>query len=85
MNSSPPVMITPPSNITILEGGDARLTCETKGAPKPVVTWKKGILFQISFRQPLYIFYLILLALFVLNINIYLINSITNEAKVTKP
>lgn len=43
VNSSPPKMITAPSDITILEGGDARFTCETKGAPKPVVTWKKEI------------------------------------------
>jgi hypothetical protein len=41
-------MITAPSDITILEGGDARFTCETKGAPKPVVTWKKGKKFIID-------------------------------------
>ncbi|XP_053380573.1 protein sidekick-2-like [Mercenaria mercenaria] len=41
VNSSPPRMIEAPSNITILEGGNARFTCETKGAPKPVVRWGK--------------------------------------------
>ncbi|KAL4239205.1 Protein sidekick-2 [Mactra antiquata] len=41
VNSSPPVMINPPKDISLLEGETARFTCETRGAPKPVVTWKR--------------------------------------------
>ena len=42
VNSSPPELLTSPRNLSIIEGGDARFPCETRGAPKPVVTWSKG-------------------------------------------
>ena len=41
VNSSPE-LLTPPSNVSIVEGGDARFPCETRGAPIPLVTWSKG-------------------------------------------
>lgn len=34
-----PVMETPPSNITVLDGKDATITCRALGAPTPNTTW----------------------------------------------
>ncbi|KAL0893857.1 hypothetical protein ABMA27_013972 [Loxostege sticticalis] len=37
--TSPPVMQTAPSNLTVLDGKDASIACRAIGAPTPNVTW----------------------------------------------
>lgn len=37
--ASPPIMQTPPSNLTVLDGKDATISCRAIGAPTPNVTW----------------------------------------------
>ncbi|KAH9630731.1 hypothetical protein HF086_004022 [Spodoptera exigua] len=37
--ASPPIMQTPPNNLTVLDGKDATITCRAVGAPTPNVTW----------------------------------------------
>ncbi|XP_041977027.1 protein sidekick isoform X3 [Aricia agestis] len=37
--TSPPVMQTAPSNLTVLDGKDATIACRAIGAPTPNVTW----------------------------------------------
>lgn len=32
----------PPSDHTVTEGNTAAFTCQTSGAPKPAITWRKG-------------------------------------------
>jgi len=49
VNSSPPVLLTGPSNVTIVEGKEAKFDCVTRGAPKPEVKWFKG-----NFRHTVY-------------------------------
>ncbi|GBP10993.1 Protein sidekick [Eumeta japonica] len=39
IKTSPPVMQTPPTNLTVLDGKDATITCRAMGAPTPNVTW----------------------------------------------
>ncbi|KAL5018087.1 hypothetical protein ScPMuIL_003809 [Solemya velum] len=39
VNHSPPQFVTRPSNLSIVEGTDARFLCETVGAPSPAVQW----------------------------------------------
>ncbi|XP_026329233.1 protein sidekick isoform X2 [Hyposmocoma kahamanoa] len=39
IKTSPPVMQTPPANLTVLDGKDATITCKAIGAPTPNVTW----------------------------------------------
>ena len=46
VNSSPPEFLTRPSNVTIVAGGDARFPCDTRGAPKPLVTWTKSMYYN---------------------------------------
>ncbi|XP_052268400.1 protein sidekick-like [Dreissena polymorpha] len=41
VNSSPPELLEPPTNVTVIEGNEVLLKCRTRGAPKPVVTWTK--------------------------------------------
>lgn len=42
VNSSPPVVLTGPSNVTVVEGGQAEFMCAVRGAPKPDIAWFKG-------------------------------------------
>ncbi|ESO89015.1 hypothetical protein LOTGIDRAFT_106770, partial [Lottia gigantea] len=42
INSSPPKLTRKPNNITMVQGGEARFPCEASGAPKPVISWRKG-------------------------------------------
>ncbi|XP_063378104.1 protein sidekick isoform X1 [Cydia fagiglandana] len=37
--TSPPVMQSPPANLTVLDGKDATIACRAIGAPTPNVTW----------------------------------------------
>uniref|UniRef100_A0A673FZA3 Protein sidekick-1-like n=1 Tax=Sinocyclocheilus rhinocerous TaxID=307959 RepID=A0A673FZA3_9TELE len=37
-----PSFTTPPSDITVTDGTSAVFTCETSGAPKPAIVWRKG-------------------------------------------
>lgn len=39
IKTSPPIMQTPPSNLTVLDGKDATISCRAIGAPTPNVTW----------------------------------------------
>ncbi|XP_045518694.1 protein sidekick isoform X1 [Pieris brassicae] len=39
IKTSPPVMQSAPSNLTVLDGKDATITCRAVGAPTPNVTW----------------------------------------------
>ncbi|WAQ96469.1 SDK-like protein [Mya arenaria] len=48
VNSSPPEMIIPPQNLTIIERSEALLMCSTRGAPKPSVTWTKTTSLGVS-------------------------------------
>ncbi|XP_036384090.1 protein sidekick-1 isoform X2 [Megalops cyprinoides] len=42
VTSVPPAFTKAPSDITATDGTVAVFTCETSGAPKPAVTWKRG-------------------------------------------
>ncbi|KAM3864644.1 LOW QUALITY PROTEIN: protein sidekick-1-like [Diretmus argenteus] len=42
VSSAAPTFMSPPSNQTITDGNTALFTCQTTGAPKPAITWKKG-------------------------------------------
>ncbi|KAL0272261.1 UNVERIFIED_CONTAM: hypothetical protein PYX00_005306 [Menopon gallinae] len=39
VKTAAPIMETPPSNVTVLDGKDAIMTCHAVGAPSPNVTW----------------------------------------------
>ncbi|XP_072943917.1 protein sidekick isoform X2 [Epargyreus clarus] len=39
IKTSPPIMQTPPANLTVLDGKDATIACRAIGAPTPNVTW----------------------------------------------
>lgn len=39
IKTSPPIMQTPPANLTVLDGKDATIACRAMGAPSPNVTW----------------------------------------------
>uniref|UniRef100_A0A673GMK1 Protein sidekick-1-like n=1 Tax=Sinocyclocheilus rhinocerous TaxID=307959 RepID=A0A673GMK1_9TELE len=42
VTSVSPSFTTPPSDITVTDGMSAVFTCETSGAPKPAIVWRKG-------------------------------------------
>uniref|UniRef100_A0A672MZD8 Sidekick cell adhesion molecule 1 n=1 Tax=Sinocyclocheilus grahami TaxID=75366 RepID=A0A672MZD8_SINGR len=42
VTSVSPSFTTPPSDITVTDGTSAVFTCETSGAPKPAIVWRKG-------------------------------------------
>ena len=42
VNSAPPTFVQRPVDITVIETEDAKFQCETRGAPKPVVSWSRG-------------------------------------------
>lgn len=50
-----PSFTTPPSDITVTDGTSAVFTCETSGAPKPAIVWRKGTLYYI--HTPLHVIY----------------------------
>lgn len=37
-----PIFLFPPTDQTVTEGTTAFFTCQTRGAPKPAITWRKG-------------------------------------------
>lgn len=37
-----PTFTSPPSDQTVTDGNTALFTCQTSGAPKPAITWRKG-------------------------------------------
>lgn len=37
-----PAFASPPSDQTVTDGNRALFTCQTSGAPKPAITWRKG-------------------------------------------
>ncbi|KAG6449472.1 hypothetical protein O3G_MSEX006098 [Manduca sexta] len=39
IKTSPPIMQSPPANLTVLDGKDATISCRAIGAPTPNVTW----------------------------------------------
>ncbi|XP_061684994.1 protein sidekick-1 isoform X2 [Syngnathoides biaculeatus] len=42
VSNAPPTFTARPSDKTVTEGNAALFLCQTSGAPKPAVTWKKG-------------------------------------------
>uniref|UniRef100_A0A8C1R1Z1 Sidekick cell adhesion molecule 1b n=1 Tax=Cyprinus carpio TaxID=7962 RepID=A0A8C1R1Z1_CYPCA len=42
VTSVSPSFTTPPSDITVTDGTSAVFICETSGAPKPAIVWRKG-------------------------------------------
>nr|XP_004568386.1 protein sidekick-1 isoform X1 [Maylandia zebra] len=42
VSSVPPTFASPPSDQTVTDGNTALFTCQTNGAPKPAITWRKG-------------------------------------------
>uniref|UniRef100_A0A671U5A3 Sidekick cell adhesion molecule 1 n=1 Tax=Sparus aurata TaxID=8175 RepID=A0A671U5A3_SPAAU len=42
VSSVAPTFTFPPSDQTVTDGNTALFTCQTSGAPKPAITWKKG-------------------------------------------
>nr|XP_049695374.1 protein sidekick isoform X4 [Helicoverpa armigera] len=50
--TSPPIMQSPPTNLTVLDGKDATVTCRAVGAPTPNVTWyfNDSIIVNLSAR-----------------------------------
>ncbi|XP_075890891.1 protein sidekick-1-like isoform X2 [Nelusetta ayraudi] len=42
VSSVAPRFTSPPSDNTVTEGNTAVFTCQTSGAPKPAITWRKG-------------------------------------------
>ncbi|KAL2086634.1 hypothetical protein ACEWY4_017693 [Coilia grayii] len=54
VTSLAPYFTTTPSDTTVTDGTSALFTCETSGAPKPAVVWKKGsqVLASGSVRIP---------------------------------
>uniref|UniRef100_A0A8C1XK23 Sidekick cell adhesion molecule 1b n=1 Tax=Cyprinus carpio TaxID=7962 RepID=A0A8C1XK23_CYPCA len=42
VTSVSPSFTTPPSDITVTDGTSAVFVCETSGAPKPAIVWRKG-------------------------------------------
>ena len=42
VNSAPPTFVQRPVDITVIEKEDAKFQCETRGAPKPEVSWSRG-------------------------------------------
>ncbi|XP_063416277.1 protein sidekick-2-like [Mytilus trossulus] len=43
VDQSPPMFISSPLNLTLVEGADARFPCEVSGAPTPVIIWNKKL------------------------------------------
>uniref|UniRef100_A0A2A4JBT0 Hemolin n=1 Tax=Heliothis virescens TaxID=7102 RepID=A0A2A4JBT0_HELVI len=52
IKTSPPIMQSPPTNLTVLDGKDATVTCRAVGAPTPNVTWyfNDSIIVNLSAR-----------------------------------
>ncbi|XP_029948858.1 protein sidekick-1-like isoform X2 [Salarias fasciatus] len=42
VSSVAPTFTSPPSDQTVTDGNTAVFTCQTSGAPKPAITWRKG-------------------------------------------
>ncbi|CAJ1053978.1 protein sidekick-1-like isoform X2 [Xyrichtys novacula] len=42
VSSMAPTFTFPPSDQTVTDGNTALFTCQTSGAPKPAITWRKG-------------------------------------------
>uniref|UniRef100_A0A667X7F7 Sidekick cell adhesion molecule 1 n=1 Tax=Myripristis murdjan TaxID=586833 RepID=A0A667X7F7_9TELE len=42
VSSVAPIFTSPPSDQTVTDGNTAFFTCQTTGAPKPAITWRKG-------------------------------------------
>ncbi|XP_054865945.1 protein sidekick-1 isoform X3 [Amphiprion ocellaris] len=42
VSSMAPTFTSPPSDQTVTDGNMALFTCQTSGAPKPAITWRKG-------------------------------------------
>uniref|UniRef100_A0A672ZLG2 Sidekick cell adhesion molecule 1a n=1 Tax=Sphaeramia orbicularis TaxID=375764 RepID=A0A672ZLG2_9TELE len=42
VSSVAPTFTLPPSDQTVTDGNTALFTCQTSGAPKPAITWRKG-------------------------------------------
>uniref|UniRef100_A0A3Q1GEZ4 Sidekick cell adhesion molecule 1b n=1 Tax=Acanthochromis polyacanthus TaxID=80966 RepID=A0A3Q1GEZ4_9TELE len=42
VSSMAPTFTSPPSDQTVTDGNTALFTCQTSGAPKPAITWRKG-------------------------------------------
>uniref|UniRef100_A0A7N6C2C5 Sidekick cell adhesion molecule 1a n=1 Tax=Anabas testudineus TaxID=64144 RepID=A0A7N6C2C5_ANATE len=43
VSSVAPTFASPPSDQTVTDGNTALFTCQTSGAPKPAITWRKGL------------------------------------------
>ncbi|XP_023273238.1 protein sidekick-1 [Seriola lalandi dorsalis] len=43
VSSVAPTFTFPPSDRTVTDGNTASFTCQTSGAPKPAITWRKGL------------------------------------------
>ncbi|XP_040002524.1 protein sidekick-1-like [Xiphias gladius] len=43
VSSVAPTFTFPPSDQTVTDGNKALFTCQTSGAPKPAITWRKGL------------------------------------------
>uniref|UniRef100_A0A8C1W930 Sidekick cell adhesion molecule 1b n=1 Tax=Cyprinus carpio TaxID=7962 RepID=A0A8C1W930_CYPCA len=52
VTSVSPSFTTPPSDITVTDGASAVFTCETSGAPKPAIVWRKGVLASGTVQMP---------------------------------
>uniref|UniRef100_A0A4W6FW39 Sidekick cell adhesion molecule 1 n=1 Tax=Lates calcarifer TaxID=8187 RepID=A0A4W6FW39_LATCA len=43
VSSVAPTFTSPPTDQTVTDGNTALFTCQTSGAPKPAITWRKGL------------------------------------------
>ncbi|CAF98159.1 unnamed protein product, partial [Tetraodon nigroviridis] len=43
VSGAAPTFTSPPSDQTVTDGNRALFTCQTSGAPKPAITWRKGL------------------------------------------
>ncbi|XP_029008126.1 protein sidekick-1-like isoform X2 [Betta splendens] len=48
VSSVAPTFTSPPSDRTVTDGNTALFSCQTSGAPKPAITWRKGLLVLAS-------------------------------------
>uniref|UniRef100_A0A3Q2E7L1 Sidekick cell adhesion molecule 1b n=1 Tax=Cyprinodon variegatus TaxID=28743 RepID=A0A3Q2E7L1_CYPVA len=52
VSSVAPTLLSPPSDQTVTDGDTALFTCQNSGAPKPAITWRKGVIASGSVQVP---------------------------------
>eukprot|EP00117_Sycon_ciliatum_P042503 scpid2178/ scgid30914/ MAM and LDL-receptor class A domain-containing protein C10orf112 len=84
LHGRPPIVLDPPSNVALNEGGDARFTCTASGYPGPNITWLHngtalGMSSAVSITETVYNGSLLVLGSYGI-VSTLLLHNVTNNA-----